>query len=964
MKNFILAVLLFSLLGVPVLAQTVTDVSRSAFTERKFTQTPVNAGTVTLTRPTGPALVHLYVTLTPAGPLDTLTIALPSGPKEGDKITIFTSQSISAITWTNGVTTNLSTGIGKSDSVELEWSLGNLRWQPTGSSSAQVKLDALFDSVIGNAAPVVARCKGGGDEQAVLAANTLAQTAGRRTAIITPSNCQANNQWQLPFNGFTSWFGWSGGNMDGTTMEPNAPRFVVNTDNIASNSPTKAFIDLNAPTMMSINGVNIKGSNQGADASFITNSNKNFNCCAKNAVEVDNVSFSNVSTFFGCPLDHGTFACAAGSNGGVVMLPRIMKSQFSNYETIMANNTSDPLIWSSQFSGGGWGYVPVYGGGNGQILGNRWEFMRGAVWTGNPQNNGFSAGLYLNSNNITQFSEVAAIFGKDDGWMANDNTVDGAQAGNILWNSDFSNNEKDWLAGTGWTLTGGTANAVAASAPLSQRSHTMPGYNYSTTYTVSGLTGGTITLNVAGTAGTTRSANGTYTEVIAAGTNRANMGISFTTSSFTGSIDNVSVTPSVASGGSGVPAFVAGGTFPTMSPTPPQAKNLIFADNLVRAGSNLRYGVDVQDSGVDYLYVTGIYTGANMQSAVNYSIGQPTHMVEDTLGSGANGWTGQHAERGRPFGIGTLTPKKAFTLDLQGADTVSKPLGLPKGTTAERPTCPGTGVADVTGGFRYNTTTNNIEVCNGTAWVAYATGAGSGDVVGPASSTDNAIVRFDSTSGKLIKNSGVTVDASNNMAGVGTLGSGAHVITSSSANSLAVGQNGTTNPAFAVDTSTASSVSGLVVKSNTTGNGVTITATGGTNESIRIIGKGGSSSALLDGTYSGLASGGTTRLIVDPYNSHIQALWRFVFDSTVTAGGTTGSQTINKPSGCVNFAAAASTMTVTNSMVTANSVITTSVNTNDATMITARALPSAGSFTLTGNVAATAETKVCFVVFN
>lgn len=40
-------------------------------------------------------------------------------------------------------------------------------------------------------------------------------------------------------------------------------------------------------------------------------------------------------------------------------------------------------------------------------------------------------------------------------------------------------------------------------------------------------------------------------------------------------------------------------------------------------------------------------------------------------------------------------------------------------------------------------------------------GAGTGDVVGPASSTDNAITRFDSTTGKLIQNSGVTISDSN-----------------------------------------------------------------------------------------------------------------------------------------------------------------------------------------------------------
>ena len=42
-------------------------------------------------------------------------------------------------------------------------------------------------------------------------------------------------------------------------------------------------------------------------------------------------------------------------------------------------------------------------------------------------------------------------------------------------------------------------------------------------------------------------------------------------------------------------------------------------------------------------------------------------------------------------------------------------------------------------------------------------GAGTGDVVGPASSTDNAIVRFDSTTGKLVQNSAAFVDDSANV---------------------------------------------------------------------------------------------------------------------------------------------------------------------------------------------------------
>lgn len=49
-------------------------------------------------------------------------------------------------------------------------------------------------------------------------------------------------------------------------------------------------------------------------------------------------------------------------------------------------------------------------------------------------------------------------------------------------------------------------------------------------------------------------------------------------------------------------------------------------------------------------------------------------------------------------------------------------------------------------------------------------GGGSGDVVGPASATDNAVARFDTTTGKLIQNSGVTIgdDSSTSITGTTT----------------------------------------------------------------------------------------------------------------------------------------------------------------------------------------------------
>lgn len=85
---------------------------------------------------------------------------------------------------------------------------------------------------------------------------------------------------------------------------------------------------------------------------------------------------------------------------------------------------------------------------------------------------------------------------------------------------------------------------------------------------------------------------------------------------------------------------------------------------------------------------------------------------------------------------------------------------------------------------------------------------------------------------------------------------------------------------------------------------------------------------------------------------------------TITAGGTTGAQTINKTAGSVNFAAAATSLVVTNNLVTANSVVIATVATNDSTMKSVQAVAGAGSFTLYANAAATAETRVNFLVIN
>lgn len=94
--------------------------------------------------------------------------------------------------------------------------------------------------------------------------------------------------------------------------------------------------------------------------------------------------------------------------------------------------------------------------------------------------------------------------------------------------------------------------------------------------------------------------------------------------------------------------------------------------------------------------------------------------------------------------------------------------------------------------------------------------------------------------------------------------------------------------------------------------------------------------------------------------------WRqVILDKTITAGGTTGARTINKNLGTVNFAAAATAITVTDSQVTTSSLIFTAIRTADATCTFVKsAVPGSGSFVITLNAGCTAETSVAFLIMN
>jgi hypothetical protein len=84
--------------------------------------------------------------------------------------------------------------------------------------------------------------------------------------------------------------------------------------------------------------------------------------------------------------------------------------------------------------------------------------------------------------------------------------------------------------------------------------------------------------------------------------------------------------------------------------------------------------------------------------------------------------------------------------------------------------------------------------------------------------------------------------------------SAAHIITSTSATALTAGPNGTTNPSFNVDASTASAATGLNVKSAAAAGGLAVSViSSGTNESLTIDAK-GSGTVTINGTATGAIS--------------------------------------------------------------------------------------------------------------
>lgn len=112
---------------------------------------------------------------------------------------------------------------------------------------------------------------------------------------------------------------------------------------------------------------------------------------------------------------------------------------------------------------------------------------------------------------------------------------------NLVTNGTFDS-DANWTKGTGWTISGGVATKAAGTASsLLQENIVVSGKSYYVQFTISSYVSGSMYVILDGSgSGTSRSANGTYTENITASGGNGRFSL-YASSGFVGDIDNVSI---------------------------------------------------------------------------------------------------------------------------------------------------------------------------------------------------------------------------------------------------------------------------------------------------------------------------------------------------------------------------------------------------------------------------------------
>jgi hypothetical protein len=202
---------------------------------------------------------------------------------------------------------------------------------------------------------------------------------------------------------------------------------------------------------------------------------------------------------------------------------------------------------------------------------------------------------------------------------------------------------------------------------------------------------------------------------------------------------------------------------------------------------------------------------------------------------------------------------------------------------------PGTGAATT---VYIDKALNKTYRWNGSVYVLIGDGQGTGDVVGPGAATDNVIARYDGATGKLIQNSGVIINDTNDITGVSSFLASSNI---TSQNGDIAGENFIEEVTTDASTTGANALvpdaTGIVRFTNASltsisaldgpADGRSVTLLNATGASITIVNNGGATSnalKILTGTGADITLGNKASLIFK-YNN-IEARWMVVGSST------------------------------------------------------------------------------------
>jgi len=154
-------------------------------------------------------------------------------------------------------------------------------------------------------------------------------------------------------------------------------------------------------------------------------------------------------------------------------------------------------------------------------------------------------------------------------------------------------------------------------------------------------------------------------------------------------------------------------------------------------------------------------SGATVRTSLNVDIAGTDNSTDVTLtGSGT-----YLSIAGQEITVDPITESDISDLGayITGNETITLSGDVSGSGTTAITTTIGAGAVDIAMLSATGTPTSSNFLRGDNTW---ATPAGSGDVSGPVSSTDNAIARWDGTGGDTLQDSGITIDDSDNMVGV------------------------------------------------------------------------------------------------------------------------------------------------------------------------------------------------------